>query len=314
MPSSRSGADALVDGDDGGREAADSLTEMTVGVRFGGEAGPGERVLGLELLDAVAHRAVVVVEVEEDAVVFDGGGEVVAGPAAGDVGAERVEAADEIGVALAVEAQTEGEGQVAAAAGAGDDDSRRVDAKFVGVVGDPTQARDAVVEAGRIGRDFGRDRGDDGVAELNRRDGDAVASEQACPGAGPIVEAGAGRHSAAVDRVDAGQRLVALGADEQDRNLVAVGLRAERHGALGEAVGRRDGLHVVLIPERLHASGRGGRSGGVGARQQLLTVGDIGWRATEVAKECFDSRVDAGVVGDLADRMLPGLVGSSRRL
>src|SRR5438105_385069 len=53
---------ALIDADDRRYRAAQ--------VVLGGEAGPGQRVAGLELLDPVGHGAPVVVQIEKDAVVL----------------------------------------------------------------------------------------------------------------------------------------------------------------------------------------------------------------------------------------------------
>ena len=147
MPSSRSGSH--------------SLTEMTVAGKPATSSSlakrrPGERVFGLEGIDSIAEGAVVVVQVEQDPVVFGRGRQVVARPAAGDVGAERVEAADQAGVAGTGDAEADGEGEIAATALAGDDDAAGVDAEFVGVGGDPAQAGDAIVEARGVGLDLGR--------------------------------------------------------------------------------------------------------------------------------------------------------------
>ena len=149
---------------------------------FAGEERPGERVFSLECIDSIAEGAVVVVQVEQDAVVFGRGGQVVARPATGDVGAERVEAAGQAGVAGTGDAEADGEGEVAAAALAGDDDAAGVDAEFVGVGGDPAEAGDAVVEAGGVGLDLGRGGCGDAVAEVNHGDGDAALGDDAAPG------------------------------------------------------------------------------------------------------------------------------------
>ena len=104
-------------------------------------------------------------QVEQDPVVLGRGRQVVARPAAGDVGAERVEAADQAGVAGTGDAEADGEREVAAAALAGDDDAAGVDAEFVGVGGDPAQAGDAVVEARGVGSTSGAE---DAVTQLRK--------------------------------------------------------------------------------------------------------------------------------------------------
>ena len=228
MPSSRSGSHSLTEMT-GGRE--------TLHVFFGGEERPGFGVLRFEGVKAVGVGVGVVVQVEQESVVFDGGREVVAGPGAGDVGAECVEAADQVGAALTGETESEGEGEVAAAAGSGDDDAGRIDAESQGVVVEPAQAGDAVVEAAGVRREVGRGGGYEGVAEVDHCDGDAVAGDEAAPGAGARVVARAGLHAAAVDVVDGRQRGVGLGADQQDVDRVAVGLGGDGFGADVEAVG-----------------------------------------------------------------------------
>jgi hypothetical protein len=92
-----------------------------------GEPRPGQRVLLLQRLDAVAHGAAVVVQVEEDPVVLGGRRVLRQGPATGDVGAQGIEARDEAELPVALEAQAGGERQVAAPTLAGDDDAAGVD-------------------------------------------------------------------------------------------------------------------------------------------------------------------------------------------
>ena len=99
----------------------------------GGEAGPRERVTGLEGFDAVAHLALVVVQVHEDAVVLHRRWAVWVWPVTQDVRAEAIQALNQIDVVLAQQPHAGREGQVSAAAFAGDDDVGRVDAETLGV-------------------------------------------------------------------------------------------------------------------------------------------------------------------------------------
>ena len=99
---------ALVDVDHRRREPLDVVD--------GSERRPRQRVALVEGFDAVAHRAAVVVQVEQDPVVLDRRRVLRQRPLARDVGAERVEALDEAEVAVLLELQAGGEGQVAAAA------------------------------------------------------------------------------------------------------------------------------------------------------------------------------------------------------
>ena len=120
------------------RRGSHSLTLMTVGGKPRDvvdlrEARPGEGIARLEGLDAVAHRAAVVVQAEQDALVLDARGGVGGGPLPGDVGAQRVEALDEAEVAVALEGEAGGQGEVPATALAGDDDPSGIDAEVVGV-------------------------------------------------------------------------------------------------------------------------------------------------------------------------------------
>src|SRR5262249_57512378 len=80
------------------------------------EGRPGKRITLAEGLDPVAHRAAVVVQVEQDAVVLRGRRILRCRPLAGDVGAERVESLDHAEVTVSLELEAGGESQVAAAA------------------------------------------------------------------------------------------------------------------------------------------------------------------------------------------------------
>jgi hypothetical protein len=83
---------ALVDADHHGRQASDIV--------FSREARPRERVAALELVDAVAHRAAVVVQVEEDPVVLDRRRVLGQGLLVRDVRTQRVEDLDQAEVAV----------------------------------------------------------------------------------------------------------------------------------------------------------------------------------------------------------------------
>lgn len=54
----------LIDADDRGRKARH--------IRLGGEPGPGQGIAAFERLDAIGHGATVVVQFQENAVVFSG--------------------------------------------------------------------------------------------------------------------------------------------------------------------------------------------------------------------------------------------------
>ena len=183
--------------------------------------------------------------------------------------------------------------QVAAAALAGDDNAVSVDAQFLRIGVDPLQARDTVVETGRIGRDFRRRRSANRVAEIDHGHRDALGCNHPAPGAVVAVVAGHRRHPAAVNVVDAGQDLAVRRPDELDVDRIAVGRGGEPLGADTQTCGRRDHFRIHGIQERLHALGPGGRRIGGFFRENLLAARDARRRRKfERGEHCLDTGID----------------------
>ena len=182
--------------------------------------------------------------------------------------------------------------QVAAAALAGDDDAAGVDAQFRRIGVDPLQARDTVVETGRIGRDLRRRRSANRVAEIDHGHRDALGCDHPAPGAVIAVVAGHRRHPAAVNVVDARQDLVVRRPDELDVDRIAVGRGGEPLGADTQPRGRRDHFRIHGIQERLHAFGPGGRRLGGLLREKLLAARDARRRRKF---ERGEHRLDTGI-------------------
>src|SRR5438270_318909 len=138
---------AFVDAYDSRNEALDIVDS--------GEEGPSQRIARLELGDAVAHRAPVVVKVQQDSVVLGRRREIGAGPRACDVRTEGEEPGDQAELAFSIEAQSGRQGEVPAAALAGYHDPGAVDTEAAGVGRQPFETGHAIIETSRIGRYLG---------------------------------------------------------------------------------------------------------------------------------------------------------------
>ena len=102
-------------------------------VGFDGKAGPSKRIASVERLDAVANSAVVMVQIDKYAVVFDRRRRIGRWPMPGNVWAQSIEAFDQSYVAAALQFHTGSERKVAPAALTRDDDPRRIDSERRGV-------------------------------------------------------------------------------------------------------------------------------------------------------------------------------------
>src|SRR5271156_402661 len=104
----------LVDTDHHSRQASD--------IRLVGKPRPGERIAGVERLDAIADGAIIVVQVEQQAVVLDRRRTIGRRPLPRDIGTYGVEALDEADVAIPLQLHAGGEGEIPPAALASEDD------------------------------------------------------------------------------------------------------------------------------------------------------------------------------------------------
>ena len=270
------------------------------------ERWPRQRILVLERLDAVAHRAPVVVQVDHDPVVLGRRREPVLRPAPRDVGTHRVQASDQREIPVAQELEPGGQREVPSPALSGHDHPRRVDTEVTGVRVQPLQARHAVVEPRRERRDLRRRRRHEAVPEVDHHDRHAAVRDQAAPRLVHAVEARHARHPAAVDVVDAGQRLRRVRADHLQLDGVAVRVRCDLDGRDLEARLRREVLvveqgehrgHLLAHRERLHGVRLGEHV--VAARRVVL----LGIR--ERAQEPLDARIDARVTLDVGHVITP---------
>ena len=221
-------------------------------------------------------------------------------PGAGDVRAEGVEALDEIGLAFLQEPQPRGEGEVSATGFSGHDDAGGIDPKSFVLRSHPRESRDAVVEAGRVGRHFGRRRSEQRIAEVDHRHGHALLGDQPAPGAVVPVEARHHHHAAAVDVVDAGHDFVVVRPDVLHLDGVAIGLRGELEGFDPET-GRGRNVFVVthgreglerLAPLFGFRRVLGGEQFFAAVEVSHLGVGKGG-------EDGLDARIDASVGGDV---------------
>src|SRR5215831_13441596 len=171
-------------------------------------------------------------------------------PLTGDVGTERVEPLDHADVAIALELQSGRECQVATTAFARNDDAFWIDVQAIGMRGDPSDARDAIVQPGWKRSYFRRGGRANGVAEVDHRDRDALGRDHATPGFVHTVEAGEELHATAMDVVDARQTLIGVRPNVLDLDGVAVWLGSESLGCDLQALGWRDLFVVAHLRHR----------------------------------------------------------------
>ncbi len=131
------------------------------------------------------------------------------------------------------------------------------------------------------------------LRKVNHDDGNAVGGDVLPPAAVHPVEAGLGRHPAAVDVVHAGQRDVGRGTDDLQVDGVAIGLRDELHRCHLEAA--RRGL-VAEILEGSKCFPPGNRFGRVGLGDQLLPARHVRERD---ARDDFEDAAEAGVQAEV---------------
>ena len=177
-----------------------------------------------------------------------------------------------------------------------DDEASRVDAELRRLPRDPMHARDAIVEAGGKGSDFGGGGGQEAVSKIDHRDGDALVRDRATPGAVDAVEAGLGLHSAAVEVDDSRYEGVGLGPDQEQRDRVVVGRGRELVRLDHESIRRRDLLRIELVHRRFHRGCGGTRLRAVRLGEQRLSTLCVRSRLRRKrAHRGLESRVDARI-------------------
>src|SRR5271166_4542127 len=284
---------ALVDADDRWRKPLNVLLSC--------EGWPGQRVVPGEGLDPVPDGAAVVMQVEQDPVVFRRGGALRRRPLTGDVRAQRVQARDKAELTVLLEFETGSERQVAAAALARDDDAGSVDVEVPGVGGDPLQPRQAVVETGWERGHLGYGRGHHRVAEVDHHHCNAVGRDDLAPAAVHAVVAGQRRHAATVDVIDTGDRLVTVGPDDLNVDRVAIRLRYDLLAVHPQPGGGSGVLGVAQFHERAEQRRLLSRSLRVRFGQQRLATVDV---TCGLHRDAGQDRFESGVQPDVSGNVV----------
>ncbi len=165
-----------------------------------------------------------------------------------------------------------------------------------GVSDDPLEAGDAVVEPGRERLDLGHGRSGDRVAEVDHDDGDAVRRDDLAPAAVHAVVARQRHHAAAVDVVDAGDRLVVVRADDLEVDAVAVWLGDDLLGVDPQPGRGRDFFGVTHVHEALEQLGLRQRLLGGRLGQHRLAAVDV---AAAFQRHADQDRLDPRVEPDV---------------